>query len=85
MRPTERTALISHHRYVKEGWRDTETFPALALSESLMPPMVAQNMTPQEIVYAAARSAGFATAHIKIHGLGDLWCTPLHLIDGVRR
>jgi hypothetical protein len=60
---------------------------ALALSETLMPPMVTQNLTPQEIVYAAARSAGFATANIKIHGLGDLPVEPMWVlapVDGLR-
>ena len=42
------------------------------LDEGLMPAMVCQNLTPGEIVYAAARSAGFAIANIKIHGLDDL-------------
>jgi len=57
------------------------------LSESLMPPMVCQNLTPQEIVYAAARSAGFATTHIHIHGLNDLPVEPMWVlapVDGDR-
>jgi hypothetical protein len=60
---------------------------ALALDESLMPPMVCQNLTQQEIVYAAARSAGFATADIHIHGLADLPVEPMWVlapVDGVR-
>jgi hypothetical protein len=36
-----------------------------------MPPM-AHNLTPPEIVYAAARSAGFETANIHIHGLDQI-------------
>jgi hypothetical protein len=42
------------------------------LDEGLMPAMVCQNLTPGELVYAAARSAGFAIANINIHGLDDL-------------
>lgn len=53
------------------------------LSESLMPPMVCQNLTPQEIVYAAARSAGFATTNIHIHGLNDLPVEPMWVLAPV--
>jgi hypothetical protein len=59
----------------------------LMLDEALMPPMVTQNLTPQEIVYAAARSAGFATSNINIHGLSDLPVEPMWVlapVDGVR-
>jgi hypothetical protein len=60
---------------------------ALALSESVMPPMVCQNMSPQEIVYAAARAAGFAVTNINVDGLVDLAVEPMWVLtplDGVR-
>jgi hypothetical protein len=55
----------------------------VVLSESLLPPMVSQNLTPQEIVYAATRSAGFATANIHIHGLDDLPVEPMWVLAPV--
>lgn len=57
------------------------------LGENLMPPMVTQNLTPQEIVYVSARSAGFAIDKIDIHGLDDLPVEPMWVlapVDGVR-
>jgi hypothetical protein len=60
---------------------------ALELDEGLMPAMVVQNLTAQEIVYAAVRSAGFATANIDIHGLDDIAVEPMWVlapVDGVR-
>jgi hypothetical protein len=57
------------------------------LDENLLPPMVAQNLTPQEIVYASARSAGFAIDKIDIHGLDDLPVEPMWVlapVDGVQ-
>jgi hypothetical protein len=60
---------------------------ALALTESLMPPMVCQNLRASEIVYAAARSAGFAPADTRIDGLDDLPTEPIWVlvpIDGLR-
>jgi hypothetical protein len=53
---------------------------ALMLSESLMPPMVSQNLTAQEIVYAAAREAGFSTDNIDIDGLADLRVEPMWIL-----
>jgi hypothetical protein len=70
-----------------DGSVDVSLRSALALEESLMPPMVAQNLTPQEIVYAAARSAGFAAAKIDIHGLDAVPVEPMWVlapIAGVR-
>lgn len=43
---------------------------ALMLEESLMPPMV-QELDAREIVYLAAREAGFAPGDINIEGLAD--------------
>jgi hypothetical protein len=57
------------------------------LDENVMPPMVQQNLTPQETVYAAARSAGFALDKLHIHGLDDLPVEPMWVlapVDGVR-
>ena len=45
---------------------------ALVLSESVMPPMVSQNAARIEIVYAAARAAGFPVSNIRIEGLSNL-------------
>jgi len=42
------------------------------LEENLMPPMVCQNLAAQEIVYAAARAAGFAPANMDIHHLDEV-------------
>ncbi len=36
------------------------------------PPMISQNVTPQEIVHASARSAGFAEENLHIGGLDEL-------------
>jgi hypothetical protein len=44
---------------------------ATMLDESLLPPMVVQQTDRREIVYLAAREAGFATEDINIHGLAD--------------
>ena len=46
-----------------------EVRSALMLSENRMPPMVAQNLSPSEIVYAAAREAGFDRDQMRIHNL----------------
>lgn len=56
---------------------------ALALSESLMPPMVCQNLTPSEIVYAAARAAGLGVGDVRIEGLEDLPIEPLWVMTPV--
>ena len=53
---------------------------ALMLSEVLMPPMVLQNLTQQEHVYAAARSAGFATNNINIDGLDEVPTEPMWVL-----
>jgi hypothetical protein len=42
---------------------------ATMLAESLLPPMVVQQIDRREIVYLAAREAGFALEDIDIHGL----------------
>lgn len=60
---------------------------ALMLSEGLMPPMVCQNLRPSEIVYAAAREAGFTAGNLRIQGLQDLQYEPLWVlapVDGLR-
>jgi hypothetical protein len=45
---------------------------ALMLSENRMPAMVLQNLSPSEVVYAAAREAGLDRDHMQIHGLDGL-------------
>lgn len=44
----------------------------LMLDENLMPPMVCQNLPAQEVVYAAARAAGFAPVDMEIHELDEV-------------
>ncbi len=59
----------------------------LMLDESKMPAMLIQNLTPQELVHAAARSAGFAPDRINIHGLDERPVEPwwvLAPVDGIR-
>lgn len=53
---------------------------ALMLREVLMPPMVLQNLTQQEHVYAAARSAGFAANDIHIDGLETVPTEPMWVL-----
>jgi hypothetical protein len=55
----------------------------LMLDETLMAPMAPQNVTPQDIVYAAARSAGFSTDKIDIHGLDVLPVEPMWVLAPV--
>lgn len=45
---------------------------AVNLSEGRMPPMALQNLSPQEVVYAAASEAGFERDQLHIHGLDAL-------------
>ena len=45
---------------------------ALMLSDNRMPGMVLQNLSPSEVVYAAAREAGLDRDHMQIHGLDGL-------------
>jgi hypothetical protein len=55
----------------------------LVLDETLMPAMVTQNLTPQEIVYAAARSAGFSPDKMDIDGLDTLPVEPMWVLAPV--
>jgi hypothetical protein len=45
---------------------------ATVLDESLLPPMVVQQIDGREIVYLAAREGGFAPEDINIHGLAEV-------------
>jgi hypothetical protein len=45
---------------------------ATMLDESLLPPMVVQQIDRREIVYLAAREAGFAPEDINIHGHAEV-------------
>ncbi|HEY4280332.1 MAG TPA: hypothetical protein VGM91_19065 [Conexibacter sp.] len=59
---------------------------ALVMTESLMPPMLIQNLTPSEVVYGATRSAGFRAADVHIDGLDGLQAEPMWVVapvDGV--
>jgi hypothetical protein len=55
---------------------------ATMLSESLLPPMVVQQIDRREVVYLAAREAGFVPEEVNIHGLAEavafeaLWVLP---------
>lgn len=44
----------------------------IALEEGLMSEMAAHDIPPQDVVYAAAREAGFDDEHLEIHGLKEL-------------
>jgi hypothetical protein len=57
---------------------------ALMLSENRMPPMVIQNLAPQEVVYAAAREAGFDRDHMQIHGLDGFESEALWVLAPIR-
>ena len=57
---------------------------ALMLSENRMPAMVIQNLAPQEVVYAAAREAGFGRAHMQILGLDGLGSEAMWVIAPIR-
>jgi hypothetical protein len=60
---------------------------ARRLHESRMPPMVCQQLTSAEVVYAAARAAGFAPEDTRIDGLDTLPFEPMWVlapISGVR-
>jgi hypothetical protein len=92
-------AEAAHGSYVMMSGEVVEALPvsdgnvalslqsALMLSETLIPAWVSQNLTPQEIVYAAARSAGFTTDKLDIHGLDAVPVEPMWVlapVDGVR-
>lgn len=58
---------------------------ATALSEPLLPPMVLQEIDKREVVYLAAREAGFAPEDVDIHGLAEaLEFEPLWVLAPVR-
>jgi len=58
---------------------------ATMLDESLLPPMVVQQIDGREIVYLAAREAGFAPEDINIHGLAEAVAfEPLWVLAPVR-
>lgn len=58
---------------------------ATMLSESLLPPMVVQQIDAREVVYLVAREAGFEPEDIDIHGLADAVAfEPLWVIAPVR-
>jgi hypothetical protein len=60
---------------------------ARRLRESRMPPMTCQWVTPAEVVYAAARTAGFAVEDTRIHGLDAVPFEPMWVlapVSGVR-
>lgn len=59
---------------------------ATMLDESLLPPMVVQQIDSREIVYLAARGAGFAPEDINIRGLAEAVAfLPLWVLAPVRR
>ena len=92
-------AEAAHGSYVMMSGEAVEALPAgdgsvalslqsaLMLSETLIPAWVSQNLTPQEIIYAASRSAGFTTDKLDIHGLDAVPVEPMWVlapVDGVR-
>jgi hypothetical protein len=57
-----------------------------ALQEKLMPIQVSEEVLPQELIYAAARGAGYDQDHMDIHGLERLPSEPIEVavaIEGI--
>lgn len=66
---------VMHGRIIEaqpeDGDVDLSVRSATMLSESLLPPMVVQQIDAREVVYLAAREAGFEPEDINIDGLAD--------------
>ena len=67
-----------------EGGIHWEAQSALMLSENRMPPMVLQNLAPSEVVYAAAREAGFKRDQMRISGLDDIASEAMWVLAPIR-
>ena len=84
---------VSVARYAEKSayiYVATEVCPASAPGqswhiESLLPPMMVQQIDPREVVYLAAREAGFAPDEINIEGLAEAVAfEPLWVMTPVR-
>lgn len=80
---------VMHGRIVKAQPEDGDVAlsvrSATMLSESLLSPMVVQQIDAREVVYLVAREAGFEPEDIDIHGLADAVAfEPLWVIAPVR-
>lgn len=50
------------------------------LTEGLMGPLALEDVSPQDVVFAAARAAGFPESRLAIHGLDDLPLEPIEVV-----
>jgi hypothetical protein len=81
---------VMHGRVIEAEPQDDGTVAlslrgATMLSESLLPPMVVQQIDQREVVYLAAREAGFAPDDINIEGLaGAVDFEPLWVLAPIR-
>jgi hypothetical protein len=67
----------------KDGVR-VSAASGIELSEVLMGIFSAEDFPPQDLVYAAARAAGFTRERMRIHGLDDLPLEPVEVVVPLR-